>query len=68
MTKIPTSGYLFGMNADRQHQRLSQVDALKSKGAVGENNRGLLEARGQGIDAGRDGPGLELPRPRRIFG
>lgn len=31
----------------RMAQRLSAVDALKDRQAVGENNRGLLEARGQ---------------------
>lgn len=30
----------------RMEQRLAQVDALKTKGSVGENNRGFLEARG----------------------
>ncbi len=29
----------------RMAQRLGQVDELKAKGAVGENNRGLLEVR-----------------------
>ena len=32
-------------------QRLSSVDALKSKGAIGENNRGFLEVRDGGGDA-----------------
>lgn len=36
----------------RMEQRLAQVDALKEKGAVGENNRGFLEIRGGGGDAG----------------
>jgi hypothetical protein len=27
-------------------QRIAEVDALKAKGAIGENNRGYLEARG----------------------
>jgi uncharacterized protein YdbL (DUF1318 family) len=35
----------------RMDQRLAQVDSLKAKGAVGENNRGFLEVRGGG-DAG----------------
>ena len=30
----------------RMAQRLSAIDALKDRGGVGENNRGLLEARG----------------------
>jgi len=29
----------------RMDQRLSQVDALKGQGAIGENNRGFLEVR-----------------------
>lgn len=36
----------------RMKQRLSQIDDLKEKGAVGENNRGYLEARGGGADEG----------------
>lgn len=32
-------------------QRLPKVDELKSKGAIGENNRGLLEARGNDPEA-----------------
>lgn len=35
----------------RMGQRLSQLDQLKSEGAVGENNRGLLEVRGGGATA-----------------
>jgi uncharacterized protein len=30
----------------RMEQRVGSIDALKDRGAVGENNRGLLEARG----------------------
>lgn len=30
----------------RMAQRLSKLDELKAKGAIGENNRGLVEARG----------------------
>lgn len=30
----------------RMEQRLSRVDALKARGALGENNRGFLEVRG----------------------
>lgn len=37
----------------RMEQRLSQVDALKSSGAVGENNRGYLEERGGGADVSK---------------
>lgn len=32
----------------RMEQRLSKIDALKSSGALGENNRGFLEARTSG--------------------
>lgn len=35
----------------RMSQRLSQIDQLKSSGALGENNRGLLEVRDGGGDA-----------------
>jgi len=33
-------------------QRLPQIDAQKASGAIGENNRGFVEARGGGADAG----------------
>lgn len=35
----------------RMAQRLSQVDELKGKGAIGENNRGFLEVRDGGGNA-----------------
>jgi len=35
----------------RMEKRVSQVDALKAKGVLGENNRGFLEVR-SGDDAG----------------
>ena len=35
-----------GVVKQRMAQRLAEVDALKERGAVGENNRGFLEARG----------------------
>lgn len=35
-----------GVVKQRMAQRLAAVDALKEHGAVGENNRGFLEARG----------------------
>lgn len=35
----------------RMSQRLSQIDQLKSSGALGENNRGLLEVREAAGDA-----------------
>jgi len=40
-----------GQIRQRMAQRLSQVDELKAKGAVGENNRGLLEVRDGGGNA-----------------
>jgi len=36
----------------RMSQRIAQIDQLKSSGAIGENNRGLLELRGGGGEAG----------------
>lgn len=36
----------------RMSQRISQIDQLKSTGAIGENNRGMLEVRGGGGEAG----------------
>jgi len=41
-----------GAVKSRMAQRLSQLDQLKSKGAIGENNRGLVEARGADAAAG----------------
>jgi uncharacterized protein len=35
----------------RMDARLPKVDALKAKGAIGENNRGLLEVRSQDAEA-----------------
>ncbi len=35
-----------GIVKQRMVQRVPAIDALKDRGAVGENNRGLLEARG----------------------
>ena len=35
----------------RMSQRLPKIDELKSSGALGENNRGLLEVRSAGGDA-----------------
>lgn len=36
----------------RMDERVGKVDELKAKGAVGENNRGLLEVRGGDAEAG----------------
>ncbi len=35
----------------RMSQRISSIDQLKTKGELGENNRGLLEQRGGGGEA-----------------
>ena len=35
----------------RMEQRIGALDALKDRGVVGENNRGLLEVRGQAAPA-----------------
>ena len=35
----------------RMEKRIPQIDALKTQGAVGENNRGLLEVRAAAPDA-----------------
>jgi hypothetical protein len=34
----------------RLSQRIPAIDEMKTRGVVGENNRGLLEARGSGAD------------------
>jgi uncharacterized protein len=49
----------------RMEQRLGQIDALKSKGVVGENNRGFVEVRGQG-DASAAGVVSEENKDREI--
>ncbi len=41
-----------GAVKSRMAQRLPQLDQLKSKGVVGENNRGFVEARGSDAAAG----------------
>ena len=41
-----------GAVKSRMAQRLSQLDQLKSKGSIGENNRGLVESRGTDAAAG----------------
>ncbi len=38
----------------RMRERVAHIDALKSAGSVGENNRGLLEPRGDLDDRGRE--------------
>lgn len=35
----------------RMDQRLEQIDQLKASGAIGENNRGFVEARSDGDEA-----------------
>jgi uncharacterized protein YdbL (DUF1318 family) len=41
-----------GAVKSRMSERLPQVDQLKAKGVIGENNRGFLEARGSDAAAG----------------
>jgi uncharacterized protein YdbL (DUF1318 family) len=41
-----------GAVKSRMEQRLPLLDQLKSKGVVGENNRGLVVLRGGDVDAG----------------
>jgi uncharacterized protein YdbL (DUF1318 family) len=36
----------------RMAQRLPSLDEFKAKGELGENNRGLIELRGGGVEAG----------------
>ena len=36
----------------RMAQRLSKLDQFKAKGAIGENNRGMVELRGGPVEAG----------------
>ena len=36
----------------RMAQRLSKLDGFKAQGAIGENNRGMVELRGGPVDAG----------------
>jgi uncharacterized protein YdbL (DUF1318 family) len=47
----------------RMRERLPQLDALKAKEVVGENNRGLVEVRGAG-DASASGVVAEENRDR----
>jgi uncharacterized protein YdbL (DUF1318 family) len=48
----PSQGQDLGAIKARMDQRLSKLDALKSQGAIGENNRGLVELRGSNAEAG----------------
>lgn len=41
-----------GAVKSRMSQRLAQLDSLKAKGAIGENNRGFVEARAADPAAG----------------
>ncbi|MBX3751280.1 MAG: DUF1318 domain-containing protein [Opitutaceae bacterium] len=45
LAPIVTRAEDLGAVRARMEQRLPQIDALKSSGALGENNRGFLEAR-----------------------
>ncbi|MFT3867349.1 MAG: YdbL family protein [Nibricoccus sp.] len=47
---MPLQAEDLGTVKTRMEQRLAQVDALKNKGSVGENNRGFLEARAGDAD------------------
>lgn len=40
-----------GVVRARMEKRIPQIDALKTQGAVGENNRGFLEVRAAAADA-----------------
>jgi uncharacterized protein len=42
---VTVSAQNAGAIRQRMEQRLPQIDDLKAKGAIGENNRGLLEVR-----------------------
>lgn len=42
---VTVSAQNAGAIRQRMEQRLPQIDELKAKGAIGENNRGLLEVR-----------------------
>jgi uncharacterized protein YdbL (DUF1318 family) len=48
----PSQGQDLGAIKARMDQRLSKLDALKGQGAIGENNRGLVELRGGNAEAG----------------
>src|SRR4051794_38529053 len=48
----PTRAEDLGAVKARMSERLSKLDALKGQGVIGENNRGLVELRGGGPDAG----------------
>ena len=48
---LPLSAEDLGAVKARMDQRVSAVDALKDRGAAGENNRGFLEARDAAADA-----------------
>jgi uncharacterized protein YdbL (DUF1318 family) len=49
---IPARADDLGTVRARMEQRLPALDQLKTKGVIGENNRGLLELRGGDVDAG----------------
>lgn len=61
------TGALFGQSAreiqQRMRERLPQLDALKAKEVIGENNRGFVEERGAG-DASAAGVVAEENRDR----
>ena len=43
---------VLGAVKQRMNQRLAKIDQLKASGALGENNRGLIELRGGDVEAG----------------
>jgi uncharacterized protein YdbL (DUF1318 family) len=52
VTITPIRAEDLGAVKARMSQRLSQLDQFKTKGVIGENNRGFAELRGGGTDAG----------------
>lgn len=46
LVAVPVRAEDLGAVRARMEQRLSKLDALKTSGAIGENNRGLVEVRG----------------------
>jgi uncharacterized protein YdbL (DUF1318 family) len=48
LAPVMTRAEDLGAVRSRMEQRLSRIDALKSSGAIGENNQGLLEVRTAG--------------------
>lgn len=51
LAALPLSAEDLGAVKARMDQRVGAIDALKDRGAAGENHAGFLEARGAGADA-----------------